>query len=57
MQPPVILRREAVAAGDVLNLLLAIPEQRNLGANRAAIALGAFELELDPVISGATVSL
>jgi hypothetical protein len=42
---------KAIAAGYVLNLLLAVPEQRNLGANGAAIAPGSLEIELNPVIA------
>ena len=52
VQPAIVLRRKSAAAGDLLHLLLAVPEQRNLGANGAAVALCAFEVEFDPVISG-----
>jgi len=37
MQPPVILRGETAATGDLLHLLLTIPKQRHLGADRAAV--------------------
>ena len=58
VQAAVILRCEAVAAGDLLQLLFAVPIQGNLRANGAAIALRAFERELDPVdCPGATVFL
>src|SRR5580698_3348639 len=51
MDASVILRGEAVAAGDLLQLLLVIPVQSNLRANRAAIAFCSFERKFDPVVA------
>ena len=50
MQPPLVLRRKAAAAGNFLHLLLPIPEQRDLRADRAAIAGGSFQLKFDPLV-------
>ena len=50
MQAPLILRRESAAPGNFLHLLLAIPEQRDLRADRAAIALRSFQLKFDPLV-------
>ena len=57
VQAALVLRRVAAAAGDLLHLLLAVPEQLDLRADGAAVALGPFELELDPVVVLATVFL
>src|SRR5215204_493973 len=43
-----VLRAEAAAARDLLHLLLPRPVNAHLRAQRAAIALSAFELEPDP---------
>ena len=50
MQAPLVLRGEAAASGNFLHLLLAVPEQRDLGADRAAVAGGPFQLKFDPLI-------
>ena len=50
MQAALVLRGEAAAAGNFLHLLLAVPEQRDLRADRAAVAGGAFQFEFDPLI-------
>ena len=50
MQPALVLRGETAASGNFLHLLLAVPEQRDLGADRAAVAGGAFQFKLDPLI-------
>ena len=50
MQPPLVLRGETAAAGNFLHLLLAVPEQRHLRADRAAVAGGAFQFEFDPLV-------
>ncbi len=50
MQAALILGGETAAAGDFLDLMLTVPEKRDLRADRAAIAARALELELDPLI-------
>ena len=50
MQPPVILRGKSAAAGHFLDLLLAIPEQCDLRADRAPVTCGSFQFEFDPLI-------
>ena len=57
MQPPLVLRSESAAAGNFLHLLLAVPIQSHLRADRAAIARRAFQRKLDPLFSGVTVFL
>src|ERR1035438_5513249 len=51
MQVAIVFGGESVAAGDGLYLLLAVPEQRNLGADGAAIGFCAFEVKLNPVVA------
>ena len=51
VKPAIILRREAASARDLLNLLLIVPRQLNLRANRTAIAHGSLQVEFNPVIS------
>src|ERR1044071_7104851 len=43
-------RAEAAAARDLLHLLLAVPVDAHLRAQRAAVALGALKLEPDPSV-------
>src|SRR5690349_12246276 len=48
MQPPLVLRAETAAAGHLLRLPLAVPENSHLRADGAAIARRAFQIEGDP---------
>ena len=50
MQSPLVLRCKAAAARNLLHLPLAIPEEGDFGPYRAAIALGSFQLELNPFV-------
>src|SRR5580700_7008831 len=50
MKSPLILRGEAATARNLLYLLLAVPEERDLSANRTAVARGSFQLKFDPFI-------
>src|SRR5688572_27440923 len=52
MDTSLILRAEAASARYFLRLLLSVPEQTNLGADCASIALRAFQIEGDPAIIG-----
>src|SRR5271163_181370 len=52
MQPAIILGGKAAASGDLLRLLLSVPEECDLCADCAAIAGGAFELKFDPLVGG-----
>ena len=45
MQPALVLRRVAAAAGNFLQLLLAVPVQSDLGADRARDCYSPLELE------------
>ena len=50
VQAALILRAEAAAAGDLLHLLLAVPEKVRFRSDGAAIAGAALQLKLDPVV-------
>src|ERR1700704_2589552 len=50
MQPPLILCGEAAASGNLLHLLPAAPEKRNLGADRASVTHRSFQFKFDPLV-------
>src|SRR4051812_16024273 len=50
MQASLVLRAEAVTARNFLNLLLAIPEESDLGTDCAAVARCAFKLKSNPTV-------
>src|SRR6202040_4473525 len=50
MQAALILRGETATAGNLLNLMLTVPEKRDLRSDRAAVAARAFEFKLDPLV-------
>ena len=52
MEAAVVLGGETVAAGDLLDLFLAVPAHGDLRADGAAVAPGALEGELDPLVAG-----
>src|SRR5215467_7319088 len=52
MQSPLVLSAESAAARHFLRLLQAVPEQTDLRADGASIALPAFQLEVDPSVVG-----
>src|SRR5439155_16782615 len=50
MKSALVLRGVSVAARHLLQLLLAVPEEAYLRADGAAVALGPFQFELNPLI-------
>src|SRR5580704_3412522 len=50
MYSAIILCGETAAAGNILHLLLPIPEQRDLSADGTAVTGGSFQLKLYPLV-------
>src|ERR1700677_4688269 len=50
MQPALILRAEAAAAGDFLHLPLSVPVKRHLRPDRTSITPRSFQLKLNPLV-------
>ena len=53
MELPIVLGAESAASGNLLQLLLAIPEDAHLSADRAPVARSPGKLEFDPTIARA----
>ena len=52
VQRRLVLRGEAASSGHPWHLLVAAPEQGDLGADRAAVTGGSFQFEFDPFVFG-----
>src|ERR1700761_535997 len=50
MQPPLVLRAEPASSGNLLPLLLSVPEHSNIGADRTPIAAASNQIKFDPLI-------
>src|SRR5215467_4459855 len=52
MYASLVLGAETTATGNLLHLLMTIPEQTHLSTDRTAITCRALELETDPLVLG-----
>jgi hypothetical protein len=50
MKSALVLRTKTTTARNLLGLLMTVPEQTKLCADRSAITRGAFELKTDPLV-------
>src|SRR5689334_8990770 len=55
MQPSLVLRTKTTASGNLLHLLVSIPAQTHLSADRAAVTCGPVVLEIEPLVLGSHI--